>query len=159
MTLLSCWLDFTFCLQISLAVINWLNKQMNEQMIGRGPLVAHGFPRTSTHPAGMHAAPSSSTLSSIRPSPSGVTLPHPVHHLPTGTAGLLGVPHTQLQHRVMMLEYYFVLGRLFYCDHLSTYMGLLCIHTVWLENLAVLAIFLPTAKLKNFFLACIYIYI
>ena len=84
----------------SLAVINWLNKQMNEQMLGRGPAASvPGFPRTSTQP-GVPVAPSSSTLSSIRPSPSGL----PSHrYLPTtaSAGGLVGsAPHTQLQHRV-----------------------------------------------------------
>ena len=84
---------------ISPAVINWLNKQMNEQMLGRGPASVPGFPRTSTQP-GMHVPPSSSTLLTIRPSPPGL----PSHrYLPTTAAsagGLVGAPHTQLQHRV-----------------------------------------------------------
>ena len=76
---------------------------MNEQMIGRGPLVPHGFPRTTTQSAGVHVVPSSSTLSSVKPSPLGATI-QPAHHLTTGTAGLQGAPHTQLQYRVIKID-------------------------------------------------------
>ena len=71
---------------------------MNDQMLGRGSVSVPGLPRTSTQP-GVYVAPSSSTLSTIRPSPPGLA-PH--HHLPTtaSAAGLVGVSHAQLQHRV-----------------------------------------------------------
>ena len=95
------------------AVINWLNKQMNEQMLGRAPLATPvGFPpRTSAQPHVAQGALSSSaghTLSSIRPSPAGgPILQSQRHSLPlpttTGTAGFLGVPRPQLQHRVSYL--------------------------------------------------------
>ena len=92
---------------IFVAVINWLNKQMNELMLGRPPLTAPvGFPpRTSAQPQGALSSSAGHTLSSIRPSPSGVILQSQRHSLPlptttTGTAGLLGMPHPQLQHRV-----------------------------------------------------------
>jgi hypothetical protein len=96
-----------FC-SIFLAVINWLNKQMNEQMLGRAPLTAPvGFPpRISAQPQGVLSSSAGHALSSIRPSPSGVILQSQRHSLPLPTTaagtqvGLLGVPRPQLQHRV-----------------------------------------------------------
>ena len=100
---------------------------MNEQMLGRAPLAAPiGFPpRTSAQSQGALSSSTGHTLSSIRPSPSGPILQSQRHSFPlpttTGTAGLLGVPRPQLQHRVSEIFHISPLDRYFVNDMLCEY--------------------------------------
>ena len=106
-------------------MITWLNKQMNEQMLGRGP------PRLTT------GVPSVDALSTIRPSPVVThtqSHPHPV----TGTVGSLGLYaqyRVSLSHiKTLTLCVHNLIHTLVYSPCIYTYINTCVLHTEHLQT-------------------------